>query len=88
MPQFPADRKPRLAVEFPLCRSEVLRARPAGGWRHPAGDLSVSGLGVVVAMPVHPMAASSGALVLEAPELLHVALVSRNEATLLISTEF
>jgi hypothetical protein len=80
MPQFPTDREPRLLVNHLLCCGQFLGTRAAGGWRSPAGEFPVARLRILVAVAVHPVAAGLGALILEAPELFHVALVGRNEA--------
>ena len=80
MPQFPADREPCLLVNRLLCCGQFLGAWAAGGWRSPAGEFPVASLCILVAMSVHPVATGPGALVLEASELLHLALVGRIEA--------
>ena len=80
MPQFQTDRESRLLVNHLLRCGQFLGAWAAGGWRSPSGEFPVARLRVLMAVAVHPVAVSPGALVLEASELLHVALVGRNEA--------
>ena len=80
MPEFAADRQARLLVNNLLRRGQFFGARTARSRRRPAGDLAVASLRILVAVAMNPVDAGLGALMLEAPELLHVALVGRNKA--------
>ena len=53
MPEFPADREPRLSIDFLLRRCQVLRARAAGGLHGPASEFAVARLRILVAMSVN-----------------------------------
>ena len=80
-PQFPADREPCLLINHLLCCGQFLGTWAGGGWRCPSGEYPVVRLRILMAVSVHPVATSLGALIFEAPELLHISLVGWNETT-------
>lgn len=80
MTQLRTDREPRFVIDLLLRQRQFCRARSAGRWRRPTGQFPVARLRVLVAVPVDALDSCLGTLILEAPELIHVALFCRNEA--------
>jgi len=78
--QLFADREGGFAVDLALRRREFQRLRAAGRLCRPSGQLAVAGLRLLVAVAVNAVHAGRGALVLEAPQLLDVAALGRDEA--------
>ena len=82
MPQFLADREPGLSVDLALLGRQFLGPRPPGCWCRPSREFLVADLSVLVSMAMDAVDACRCALVLEAPQLIDIALVGRNEAAL------
>ena len=80
MPQLCADREPSFPVQLALFGRQILGPRTTCCRCRPSGEFPVADLRVLVSMPVDAVHACRCALVFEAPQLLDVASVCRNEA--------
>ena len=80
MPQLCADREPSFPVQLALFGCQILGPRATGCRCRPSREFPVADLRVLVSMAVDAVHACRCALVFEAPQLLDVASVCRNEA--------
>ena len=80
VPQFLADRNPGLPVHLALRRRQFLGPWSTGCRCRPSGEFLVADLGVLVPVSMDAVDASCCELMLDAPQLIDIPMVGRDEA--------